>query len=814
MNSRIGRILAIGIVSGVMCGMGMSAQAQSLSWPVSDNCSVYISTYYGPRGQSFHNGIDIACGGDIDIYAAADGDVVSETTSSGQCTYDPGYGTCRVCDNSMGNSLTIQHANGYKTVYMHLKQKLVHSGAHVKCGDVIGKMGTTGCSTGQHLHFSVWINSSHYNPFDYVTIEDYTCPVGGFGGGLELISVYEPQNTDIDGDGVAEIFIRGALGLQCIFPKKDIATKAVISDVFSNDNGWDKPQYYTTFRFADVNGDGKSDVCARDSGGLRCYLSNGTSFTQGGFVAMSDADGYDDVKYYSTIKMADINGDGKADFCARFKDSFKCYLSNGSGFESSAVSVGDLGDNQGWGNVEYYSTIRVADVNGDGKADVCGRGISGWRCWHSQGNAFGAQIDGPALSDPNWAKPEYYSTIRMPDINGDGKADLCARDSNGIRCHLSTGNGWSNEIRGPEWSDAGGWNNAEYYHPIQFGDLNGDGKDDICSRGYKGVQCFLSTGNGFDTTTYLIEDFGDPSKGNVPAVYHTIHMGDMNGDGKMDICGRNSETAICFAFNGSGFDRFVGAPLSDTAGWNGTQYASTYRFGGPLKKACVSSAEVCDGRDNDCDGQIDEDNVCGTPCQPSEEVCDGQDNDCDDEVDEGGVCDTPCQPSEEVCDGQDNDCDDEVDEGGVCDTPCQPSEEVCDGQDNDCDNEVDEGGVCDTPCQPSEEVCDGVDNDCDEAIDEDGVCDNCEPSEEICDGRDNDCDHEIDEGDVCGSNPGPGPEPGPVDPGSDTETEVVFYDEDCGCSTSRPANPTGAMPWALAIGAIFGGLFLRRRRRN
>ncbi len=814
MNSRIGRILSIGVVLGGIYGMGSSAQAQTLSWPVSENCAVYISTYYGPRGQSFHNGIDIACGGDIDIYAAADGDVVGETTSSGQCTYDPSYGTCRVCDNSMGNSLTIQHADGYKTVYMHLSRKLVSTGAHVKCGDVIGKMGTTGCSTGQHLHFSVWVNGAHQDPFNYVVTEDYTCPVGGFGGGLELISVIEPQNTDIDGDGVAEILIRGAKGLQITYPKQDISVKNLVLDAMSNDNGWDKAQYYSTIRFADVNGDGKSDVCARDNAGFGCWLSNGTSFTRAGSVSMRDSDGYDDVKYYSTIRMADINGDGKADFCARFKDGFKCYLSNGSGFDGNAISFGDMGDNQGWGEVQYYATIRVADVNGDGKADVCGRGISGWRCWHSQGNSFGSQIDGPALSDPNWAKPEYYSTIRTPDINGDGKADLCARDSNGIRCHLSTGTGWSDEIRGPNWSDAGGWNNAEYYHPLQFGDLNGDGKDDICSRGYKGVLCHLSTGNGFDTdTTYTIEDFGDPSKGNVPAVYHTIHMGDMNGDGKMDVCGRNSETAICFKFTGSGFERVVGAPLSDTAGWNGTQYASTFRFGGPFKKACVPATEVCDGVDNDCDNEIDEGGVCDTPCVPAPEVCDGVDNDCDNEIDEGGVCDTPCVPATEVCDGVDNDCDDEIDEDDVCNGECVPSVEICDGLDNDCDDEIDEDDVCNGECVPSVEICDGLDNDCDDEIDEDDVCGGeCVPADEVCDGRDNDCDNEIDEDNVCGTNPGPTPDP--VNPETDTETEVVFYDEDCGCSTSRPANPTGAMPWALAIGALFGGLFLRRRRRN
>ena len=231
------------------------------------------------------------------------------------------------------------------------------------------------------------------------------------------------------------------------------------------------------------------------------------------------------------------------------------------------------------------------------------------------------------------------------------------------------------------------------------------------------------------------------------------------------------------------------------------------------------AAETCDGLDNDCDGETDEDlgtTQCGVgecvhtsddcvggepqDCDPLEgmsaETCDGLDNDCDGDIDEDfsgetvscgvGVCfhsvaacemgmEPLCDPLQgqaaEICDTLDNDCDGETDEGfgtticglGICEhevpdcdggfaTMCDPFEgqedEVCDGFDNDCDGSTDEGfgpilcGVGE--CEHEIEQCiDGVPQDCDPEL---GAV------PEICDDMlDNDCDGETDEDCFCGN---------------------------------------------------------------
>lgn len=116
-----------------------------------------ISDDYGYRMhptlgvKQFHNGVDMAAPGGSPILAAYDGTVVAAAYSS-----------------TMGNYVMIDHGDSLYTIYMHASALYVSKGAEVKKGDKIAAVGTTGRSTGNHLHFGVRLNGSYVSPWNYL----------------------------------------------------------------------------------------------------------------------------------------------------------------------------------------------------------------------------------------------------------------------------------------------------------------------------------------------------------------------------------------------------------------------------------------------------------------------------------------------------------------------------------------------------------------------------------------------------------------------------------------------------------------------
>lgn len=116
-----------------------------MAWPTSGH---RITQYYSWR----HSGLDVANKTGTPIYAADSGTVTVVGWNRG------GY----------GNQIMISHSGGKQTRYAHLSAFSVNVGQKVSKGQYIGAMGSTGRSTGPHLHFEVLINGRHYNPLNYV----------------------------------------------------------------------------------------------------------------------------------------------------------------------------------------------------------------------------------------------------------------------------------------------------------------------------------------------------------------------------------------------------------------------------------------------------------------------------------------------------------------------------------------------------------------------------------------------------------------------------------------------------------------------
>lgn len=127
----------------------------------------YISSYFGDsEGRGYgHGGLDIAGDYNTPIVAADDG-VVAYTYSS--CIHNWGKDmsySCG-CGGGYGNYVWIDHGNGKESIYGHLGSLVVHDGEKVTKGQLIGYMGSTGHSTGSHLHFECRYNGDRYDPLD------------------------------------------------------------------------------------------------------------------------------------------------------------------------------------------------------------------------------------------------------------------------------------------------------------------------------------------------------------------------------------------------------------------------------------------------------------------------------------------------------------------------------------------------------------------------------------------------------------------------------------------------------------------------
>lgn len=603
----LGRSLAP-LAAVVATLLASSAEAASVCYQHPISPPKITSAFGDTEGRpNPHRGTDYGAGTGTPIGAVADGVVVEKTWSGCQ-----------------GNVVVLSHADGMFSSYSHMnKASPLAVGQAVSRGGVVGVVGATGtCQTGAHLHLTISDHQSGYyagqnvDPYQYIESHK-TCGCQGdecdqlYVDGLTS-SYAPPATTDVDGDGRADLCARSSDGVHCWFGTEsggfDPGTGKVLVPL-SNANGWTDPSNYATLRFGDLDGDGRADLCARANDRMLCWTSAtnplGTRFDG---PAWSDAAGWGAARYYSTIRFADIDGDGRADLCARSSAGIRCHLSTGTGF-GPPIAGPAWSDATGFGAAKYYATLRVGDVTGDGKDDICIRSANGIRCAPSTGDGFGTPFAGPDWSDAKgWNKLMYWSSIRLADVDGDGRADVCARHSQGLVCHLSTGSGFGPELQVADLRDSNGWTDPGNYSTLRTGDIDGDGAADLCIRANTSVLCYRHDNGAF--VTVQGPAWSDESGWNVPQHFETLRVADVDGDHKADVCARSSEGMLCARSNGTDFGSATKTSiLSNAAGWAKQPYFGSIFLGTPV---CRAVAEVCNGRDDDCDGQVDEGDVCAS----------------------------------------------------------------------------------------------------------------------------------------------------------------------------------------------------------
>ena len=129
-------------------------ESRWLQWPVQDSRTVWKGNPYGIINGKLHSGIDIPADQGAVILAAADGTVT-----------EVGF------DRERGNYLVLDHGGGLTTLYAHCRNVDVKEGDMVKAGEMVGAVGSTGMSTGPHLHFEVRQDGEAQNPVVYFDSE-------------------------------------------------------------------------------------------------------------------------------------------------------------------------------------------------------------------------------------------------------------------------------------------------------------------------------------------------------------------------------------------------------------------------------------------------------------------------------------------------------------------------------------------------------------------------------------------------------------------------------------------------------------------
>ncbi|MBC2653665.1 FG-GAP-like repeat-containing protein [Novosphingobium aerophilum] len=305
--------------------------------------------------------------------------------------------------------------------------------------------------------------------------------------------------------------------------------------------GWSSQDLYPR-HIADVNGDGFSDIVGFGQAGVLVSFGSATGTFSTVTAVISNfgqASGWSsDNRFHRAL--ADINGDGRADIVGFGVAGTLISLARKDGsFDKPLMGLENFGVNQGWSTQEGFARA-VGDVNGDGKADVIGFGQAGTLVALGNGDGSFQTIK---LGIANFGVAQgwvsngaFHRTIA--DVNGDGRADLIGFGQDGVLVALSNADGTfaQAQLVLSNFGKNQGWASQDAF-ARDAADINGDGYADIVGFGVAGTYVAYGQGNGtFSAARLDLDNFGANQGWISDSTYHRV-IADINNDGFDDIVG-------------------------------------------------------------------------------------------------------------------------------------------------------------------------------------------------------------------------------------------------------------------------------------
>ncbi|PRI10195.1 hypothetical protein B4915_12340 [Leucobacter massiliensis] len=279
--------------------------------------------------------------------------------------------------------------------------------------------------------------------------------VAGFGAAGTWSVEHHPRTlADVTGDGLPDVVGFASDGvLVAEGTGKGFGTPRLWSSDFGAAKGWRVDRHPRLL--VDMNNDGRDDIVGFSEAGVSVALSTGTGFAPAKLWAADFGYGTGWRVQSHVRAIADVDGDGRPDVVGFGSGGVYVARNTGSGLRATSLWRAEFGTATGW-RVGQHPRV-LADVNGDGRADVVGFGAAGTAVALSTGTSFAAPSDWTKeFSGAQWGAHRQPRVVT--DANGDGRADIVGFSDAGIRIALSSGRSFAaSQLALPQMGRNAGW---------------------------------------------------------------------------------------------------------------------------------------------------------------------------------------------------------------------------------------------------------------------------------------------------------------------------------------------------------------------